>query len=229
MTPAAHGAAHGAAHTRPDTHDMLVVHRVFRRESRLLAELVPAVSEGDAGRARVLAGHFRDYALGLHHHHSAEDDLLWPKLLARVDMEADLVLRMEAQHETISATLDQVAGLLPEWERTAAAPVRDQIALALTGHRAALVEHLGEEEIHILPLAEEHLTADEWAELGGRFATETPKDKLLYFLGALLEEATPEERAELLGGLPLLARLVWRTVGRRKYARRARQVRGQSG
>jgi hemerythrin-like domain-containing protein len=211
---------------RADTHDMLVVHRVFRRESRMLTELVSVVPAGDTARARVLADHFRDYAMGLHHHHSAEDDLLWPRLLARVDLEADLVLRMEAQHEKISATLDRITELLPEWERAAAVPVRDEIAFALAGHRAALVQHLEEEETHILPLAEEHVTAAEWGELGARFATETPKDKLLLFLGSLLEEATPEERAHMLGNLPVPARVIWWLVGRRKYAQRVRLVRG---
>ncbi len=211
---------------RADTHDMFVVHRVFRRESRILTELVSVAPAGDTARARVLADHFRDYAMGLHHHHSAEDDLLWPRLLARVDLEADLVLRMEAQHEKISTALDRITELLPEWERAAAVPVRDEIAFALAAHRTALVQHLEEEETHILPLAEEHVTAAEWAELGARFATETPKDKLLLFLGSLLEEATPEERAHMLGNLPFPARLVWWLVGRRKYAQRVRLVRG---
>ena len=42
----------------------------------------------------------------------------------------------------------------------------------------------------------------EWEKLGERFAEETPKDKLLFFLGALLEEATPEETADMMRNLP---------------------------
>ncbi|WP_030450700.1 hemerythrin domain-containing protein [Herbidospora cretacea] len=213
---------------RPDTHDMLVVHRVFRRESRMLAELVPTVAAGDVVRAGILAAHHRDYALGLHHHHTGEDDLIWPKLLARVDLEADLVIRMEHQHERVQAGLDRIAAVLPEWERTADPGLRDHLAGLYADHRAALLEHLDDEEEHILRLIEEHLTVAEYAAAGARFATETPKDKLLLFLGALLEEATPAERAHLLGNLPRAARLAWYLVGRRRYARQAALVRGSS-
>jgi hemerythrin-like domain-containing protein len=214
------------AAARPYTHEMIVVHRAFRRESRLLAELVRGVAPGETARAQVLAGHFRDYQAGLHGHHSGEDELLWPKLLARVDLEADVVLRMEAQHGRIGATLDRVEALLPEWERTATVPVRGQVAAALEEHRTVLLEHLGEEETHILPLAQEHLSVAEWNAMGERFASHTPKDKLLLFLGAVLEEATPEEAGHILGNLPLPARLVWRLIGRRQYATKIREIRG---
>ncbi|MBO3750372.1 hemerythrin domain-containing protein [Streptosporangiaceae bacterium NEAU-GS5] len=210
---------------RPDTHDMVVVHRVFRRESRLLGELVTAVRPGDTARAEILAAHYRDYATALHHHHTAEDELVWPKLLARVDLEADLVLRMEAQHERISATMDQIEPLLPEWERSADPGVRDRIAAALADHHAALVEHLGEEEAHILALIEEHLTKPEWDAVGESASKDTPKDKLLLMLGAILEEATSEEAAHFLGRVPLPGRLAWRLIGRRQYAKWAALIR----
>lgn len=103
-----------------DTHEMVVVHRMFRRESRLLAELVAACEPGDRARCRVLVDHLRDYCLALHLHHSAEDELLWPKLLARLDQEADVVLRMEAAHERISSTLDVVTAAADAWEATPA-------------------------------------------------------------------------------------------------------------
>ena len=122
--------------------------------------------------------------------------MIWPLLLARVDLEAELVLRMEKQHEEVAAGLEAVAALLPEWERTASPAAGEAIAVAIEQHRAALVEHLTDEENHLLSLIEEHLTVAEWEKLGERFAEETPKDKLLFFLGALLEEATAEETAD---------------------------------
>lgn len=75
-----------------DTHDMVVIHRAFRRESRLLVSLIAAVPDGDMRRARQLAGHLRWYRLGLHNLHQGEDELIWPLLRARVNLEADVVL-----------------------------------------------------------------------------------------------------------------------------------------
>jgi hemerythrin-like domain-containing protein len=214
---------------RPNTHDMYVVHRVFRRETALLPRLVRAVPPGDTDRARYVAAHYRDYALGLHHHHTAEDELVWPLLLARVDLEAELVLRMEEQHSRVSAGLAEIEKLLTRWEATASPEAGEALAVALERHREVLVEHLTDEEDHLLALIEEHLTVAEWEKLGENFGTRTPKNKLLFFLGALLEEATPEEAAELMRKVPPPARLIWRLIGRRQHARRTRRLRGPLG
>ena len=62
--------------------------------------------------------------------------------------------------------------------------------------------------------------------MGQHFVATTPKAELLIFLGAVLEEATPDERAALLSAMPRVARLAWRSVGRRRYASHIRRVRG---
>src|SRR5690349_4204126 len=91
-----------------DVHDMVVVHRAFRRELRLLPELVRAVEPGNTARATVVADHARMILTGLHLHHSSEDDLLWPKLLERCPPDAALVHRMEEQHERVEQALDRL-------------------------------------------------------------------------------------------------------------------------
>jgi hemerythrin-like domain-containing protein len=214
---------------RPDTHDMIVVHRVFRRESDLMPRLIRTVRDGDTGRARVLADAFGDYQLGLHMHHSGEDELVWPLLLARVDLEADLVLRMEAQHEVIARTLKEAAGLIAAWRSGPSAATADPLIAALASHRTALLEHLNDEEEYVLPLIEEHLTVAEWARLGERFGEEVPKDKLLFFLGMILEDATPAERRVMMANLPGPAKLVWRAVGQYQYRRKVARIRGGLG
>ncbi len=90
---------------RPDTHQMVIGHRVFRRELRLLAGLIGAVRAGDTARARVLVEHATDVTTALHLHHSSEDDVLWPRLLDRASLHADLVRRMEQQHEQVGEHL----------------------------------------------------------------------------------------------------------------------------
>ncbi|MGW6707392.1 hemerythrin domain-containing protein [Streptomyces sp. NPDC054956] len=213
------------AGARPDTHEMVVIHRGLRREARLLVELVAAVAPGETARARVLADHFRDYRLGLHHHHQGEDEHLWPLLLARVDLEADLVLRMEAQHERVAATLAVASEALPAWENGAGELERDALVAALAEHRAVLVEHLDDEEGSLLPLAARHVSAYEWGALGEHFRSNTPKPKLLFFLGMALEDADRAEQAAMLAKLPPAARLLWYAVGRPAYALKVRAIR----
>ncbi|MFE7559164.1 hemerythrin domain-containing protein [Kitasatospora sp. NPDC057500] len=208
-----------------DTQDMEIVHRAFRRESRLLMELVAAVAPGATARAEVVTGHFRDYRLGLRNHHEGEDELLWPPLLARVDLEADIVLRMEAQHERVAATLARLDTAFPAWEATAGAAERDTLVALLADHRAALLEHLDDEEATLLPLAARHVTEREWASLGEHLVANTPKPTLLTLFGLVLEDANPAERATLLSALPAPVRGLWHLVGRPRYARHIRRVR----
>jgi len=210
----------------PDIREMLVVHRGLRRAAVPLPGLIAEVRPGDTARARLLAAYVRDFLLGLHHHHTNEDEHLWPVLLRRVDLEAELVLRMEHQHEGIAAAFERVAALLPEWERTAAERTRDELAAAFTEGAVLLAGHLDEEEQHILPLVEKHLTVAEWERLGEGFGRDVPKETALFFLGSLLAEAVGDERRLFLDRLPLHVRVLWHLVGRRAYRRRVESVFG---
>ncbi|MBU2662284.1 hemerythrin domain-containing protein [Actinoplanes bogorensis] len=204
---------------RTDTWDMIVVHRVFRREFRILPALVRAVTPGDTDRAEVLGQHLANIALGLHHHHSAEDELVWPLLLERAAMHAGLIHRMEAQHERLHEPLARIDEILPRWRSRASAADRDELADVIAQAAVALDEHLADEEREILPLIEEHLTPAEWKAVGDRGKEVIPKGKMaLVFLGAILEEATPDEQRRFLGELPRPARLLWRLLGERTYA-----------
>ncbi|MGW2476180.1 hemerythrin domain-containing protein [Streptomyces sp. NPDC001665] len=209
-----------------DAQEMAIVHRAFRREMRLIGELIAMVAPGDVKRSTVLAGHFKDVRTGLVHHHQGEDELLWPPMLTRVGLEREVVLRMEAQHERIVETLATADALVEQWAPTADAESRDRLVAALEEHREVLVEHLDDEEAHLLPLAEQFLTLEEWNSLGEHFVLSTPKTKLLKFFGMVMEDADERERAVLLGGMPAPARLVWRLLGPPLYTRTLRRVRG---
>ncbi|MEU6352456.1 hemerythrin domain-containing protein [Streptomyces sp. NPDC047072] len=224
MTPSS-TPPESSADGRPHTHEMFVVHRVFRRESALLPRLVRAVPDGATARAAQVSAYLDDYVMGLHHHHTLEDELIWPLLRARADAE-DLVVRMEKQHEHIDRSLAAVAEWAPTWGRSADSVAAQELASALDEHRAALEEHLDDEERLVLPLVAEHLSVAEWDLVGRRGLETLPKNKVMLALGAILEDATEDERAYFLGKVPLLGRLVWKAVGRRQYAASCRALRG---
>jgi iron-sulfur cluster repair protein YtfE (RIC family) len=208
-----------------DVHDMVVVHRVFRREFRLIPELVRAVPAGDTARAAVLAGHARLVLAGLHGHHTSEDVLLWPKLLERAAPDAALVHRMEEQHERVHDALERLEPALQRWEAEARPAVSEEVAAAFDDLRTALLEHLDDEEREILPLAARHLTQAEWNELGEHGAEKTKLKELPILFGAVAEEATPEEMAEILTVVPAPVRFLLRTVLARRYQRYISRVR----
>jgi hemerythrin-like domain-containing protein len=208
----------GAAQ-RPNTQEMVMIHRVFRREFGMLPDLIRRVRPDDPARVALLAEALDDLFIGLHVHHSGEDTLLWPKLLTRARPDTGLIERMEAQHVRVAALVEAAEQLLAEWRSTGDPRTADRLATGLKAMTAELDLHLTEEESRVLPLVAEHITATEWAALGEHGLATLGKDKLLMTLGAILEDATPAERARFLAKVPLPGRVAWQLIGRRKYRR----------
>ncbi|MGW4894722.1 hemerythrin domain-containing protein [Kitasatospora sp. NPDC004240] len=211
----------------PYTREMAMIHRVFRRESRLLAELVQDARPGDTARSRVLAEHWRLYSAGLHTHHTGEDEMLWPVLLPHLDLDAEQVLAMEAQHRELADGIAEVGGLMERWEVLALVEDRDELAEALRRHHRQLCAHLDEEEREVMPLVALHVNEKQWQAVGERGLAETPRDRLMIALGAILEDTSPEERQEFLARLPVPARVLWWLLGRRQYRRETDRIRGR--
>jgi hemerythrin-like domain-containing protein len=208
-----------------DVHDMIVVHRAFRRELRLLPELVRGVRPGDTARARQVADATRLILKGLHLHHTGEDELLWPKLLERAAPDAALIARMEAQHLQVDHQLARLGPALSRWEVEARAAVGEEVASLLDAARTVLLEHLDEEEREVLPLAARHITQAEWSGLGEHGMAAIRFRELPLLFGAVLEDATSQERAEMVRVLPLPVRLLLRPVLLPYYRRYVRRLR----
>jgi len=204
-----------------DTWEMVVIHKWFRREFRLMPGLIRAVTAGDTARSEYVGEHIAGMAEALHHHHHGEDELLWPKLLDRVgSLNTSLVQRMEAQHDVVATGLSKVNTLLPRWRATADAATRDELASVLADISAAVDEHLGEEEKEILPLVSIYVTQAEWTALGNHGKSSIPKGaKGFIVLGGILEDATPEERSRFLGIIPPPVKFLHKLVGAGIYRR----------
>jgi hemerythrin-like domain-containing protein len=210
------------ASVQPNTVDMVVVHRRFRQEFGSAPRLVRSVSNGDTSRADCIGANIALVLHMLHHHHSGEDELVWPKLLERAQPDADLIHRMQQQHQVVSNSLDRVGELLPDWRATADATAADRLATELDVLNVSLDEHLSEEETRALPLIEAHLSVSEWEQLGKRVVAAIPKDRRMVWLGGILEESSPVERTEMMAQMPLATRLFMPLIGwvpRRQYRR----------
>lgn len=214
------------ATARPDTREMIVVHDVFRRLFGDLPKLVRQVPDGDVARAEVLTSCFIELTTGLHHHHTGEDELLWPKLMNRVQADQAFVLRAEEQHERVHEALERSLGLVNVFRLEARVPQRDALAESMERLDGLLREHMADEEAYILPLVEQHLTLAEWEELGERGRASMPKDRMLIHLGWILDGVPAGEQREFIRHLPLPARLAWRLLGRRAFAKERRRIYG---
>lgn len=206
------------------TQDMVLVHSALLREIAALPALVLEAAD-HARRARV-ARHAREMLDVLRNHHTCEDLMLWPLLRERATIGADHLDRMERQHLRVEASVGTVRLTLDGWVHTGAPEAAERIVLCLNDVRDQLREHHVDEEELILPLAAQCLTQGEWDAIGRTAMERTRPDRRLRLLGHLLEEADDHERREMLATIPLGARVAFRLVGRRLFARGCVEVRG---
>jgi hemerythrin-like domain-containing protein len=217
------GKLRPAGPARAEVREMVIVHRVFRREFGALPDAVRSVPAGDHARAKTIADHARLVLNALHLHHKVEDAELWPLVDARVKTSAELTARMEAQHGQLAELIAEAEQLLPVWETSA--DNSEQLARVFEALHTCLVAHLAAEENEILPLVAEHVTAAEWAQLAEHARQEMRLSEVPLLFGAALEECDTTDRAVLLASLPLPLRLLTKPVIEPVYRRYITKVR----
>lgn len=210
-----------------DTSVMPTVHTLFRREIRLAGGVVRRVPDGDVKRAGVVADHLDLVARTLHEHHTAEDELLWPKLLERVPTElAPIVRLMESQHGQVDALLGEIGEVRPRWAATADPADRNRLADLFDQLYVHLAEHLDAEEERLLPIAARAVTQAEWEELGVRARQDQGLAEGVLVFGMIDYEGDPAVVAQMLAEAPAPVRWLVPKLGRRAFRRRALVIHG---
>jgi hypothetical protein len=186
---------------RPDTSDMVRVHRVFREGFAVAPQLLGAARAEDSAQIQRIATYYDALVLFLHVHHEGEDELLWPRLLDRCPARAATVEHAAGQHQGVLGDLAVSEARLAEWK---AEPTPDRAA------------SLAAEERTILPLAAEHLTVEEWAELpthGMQTGGQRAPHLMWLVLGLIREQMSAEQRAHMDSVMPPPVLELWTTQG----------------
>ncbi len=209
----------------------LVLHRVVRRELRLLADLATWAPPGEPARTAALTGHADLLRRVLLAHTATERDLLWPALLRALPADGaaaarDRLAGWDARCAVIDRALRDLATAGRRWAVAASARSRDAFALACLDLAAAVDAHTAAEEHELLPLVAASLPAAEWTAVTRAARPALSGRERLLVLGLALEDATPAERARLLAGVGRGLRLVWRLAGRSRYRAAVVRLRG---
>jgi len=150
-----------------DLNGMYMAHHAFRRD---LARFAVAARETPVDAAevwRALAVRWELFSGILHHHHTTEDDVLWPQLLEIVDAMGDSGGRetleaMEAEHDLIDPLLAACAAGFGAMAQAPGSATRHQLADTTEAARDTLSAHMGHEETEALPLVQSLLSAEGW-------------------------------------------------------------------
>jgi hypothetical protein len=206
---------------RPDTSDMVRVHRVFRSSLASAPEFVDSAA-GDDERRALIANYYANLLAFLEVHHDGEEELVFPRLSERAPEHRATVEVAIAQHHDVVALLASAQEAVGRWNGDTGAPAVIEALAALDGK---LSPHLDEEEASILPLAAAHLTVEEWGQLPGHGFAHFTGDKVWLILGLIRENLTDDQRAQMLEEMPPPARQMWETMGEASFDAMIAEVR----
>ena len=205
-----------------DAFDMAIAHRVFRNELHNAPGLVGDVEAGDTARSAVVGAHLELITAALHHHHAAEDELIWPKLHARAPASAEAITRMEQAHRGIADADAKVKSILASWVTSADTRLAQQLVEAVEDLSARVDEHLADEERNIVRLINQHITPEEWQKCAARGAEFISRKNLrlgLVLGGLTFDASSADEARRILANVPLPQRILIRLLARRTIAR----------
>jgi iron-sulfur cluster repair protein YtfE (RIC family) len=206
----------------PELLGFQITHRAMRADTRRLADLTTQLTEGrqvtDPARARAIAEFITTLNQGIHHHHTMEDEVLWPVLERSAGVELDL-RDLSDDHTDLDPLLAEING-----QAAAFASTGDASALAKSLTRLAdmLDEHITEEERLLFPIIKKYVSVADWEMVetavrkGGNVKIDLPR---------IEQYARPDELARLrkLAG-PMLTLML--SLFRRGHRRRQRLVFG---
>jgi Hemerythrin HHE cation binding domain len=216
------------SHPEPDLRPSYLEHRAMRTDAERLTRLVAAARPADLDRLTALAAWYGHYEGAIHDHHTAEEAVIYPALLARDPSFAEADGELEGQHRVLADRLtvarESLGGLASAtggaaWEREQAEAV-----LSVEALREIVDTHTHREEDVAFSRYRQAFTAAEFTDLG-KAAWKVVGARAVVFAGPwVLDHATPEERARTLAAQPLLLRLLYHLWLRPRYARIARPM-----
>ncbi len=180
-----------------DLNGMYLAHHAFRRD---LARFATAARETPVAAAdvwRALAVRWDRFSDVLHHHHTTEDDVLWPQLFELVDARGDTAGRatleaMEAEHEVIDPLLADCAAGFAAMAHTPGTATRDRLAETTRTARDTLSAHMGHEERAALPLVQSLLTEEGWQRVEKAAGAGAGPAEVLFLVPWVADGLSPE-------------------------------------
>ena len=197
----------------------------FRRDLTAFAAAAAATPADDQPTWLALNRRWGLFAQALHHHHSAEDDALWPLLIARADDEGRQVLQaMEDEHGEIDPILEAVTTGLARLATTADADTKAALVVRLCAGKESLARHLAHEETDAIALIQHVMTDAEWRQLEEENFKKGVKPSAVIQLQPWVMHQLPAAATErLVADAPAAQRILWKLTrpGFERQERRA--------
>ena len=203
-----------------DLNGMYMAHHAFRRDLVRFAAAARNTPVEAVDVWRALAVRWEQFGEILHHHHTTEDDVLWPQLLEMVDARGRETLEaMEAEHDLIDPLLAACAAGFAAMGQAPDADTREQLAARAATARDTLSDHMRHEETEALPLVQALMSAEGWERVE-KAAGEGRSLKGLSFLVPWIADSLTAEQLEVAFRSVGQAFRIFLALTRGRYARR---------
>lgn len=152
--------------------DMEFMNRLFhdalRRDlDRMIRALTVATARPRSQRA-AFAEHVTLVLDLLHHHHTGEDQGLWPLVRRRApDLAAQLDM-MEAEHASVARSIQSTRAVAGHYATTEDPAIAERLREAITDLRDVVLPHLDHEETEVMPRVMRALSDRDWSALARR-------------------------------------------------------------
>jgi iron-sulfur cluster repair protein YtfE (RIC family) len=219
------------AHTAEGPHDqtgMYVMHHALRRDFARFAAAVEATPTTEHDVWVALERRWVAMAEVLHHHHSAEDAELWPRLLRHAQATGDdegvrLLEDMEAEHAEVDPALKHVRDAFGAMAAHPCTDHRNALEIRLAAASEILSMHLAHEETYALPMLQRTLSVEENTAFEKSIEKAYPLSCIPFVLPWAMDGVPDEARSRLLASSPPGYGLLLRIL-RLRYDRRERRA-----
>jgi hypothetical protein len=144
-----------------DTRMMGIVHSALRRDLVRVGLVLGTSQAAEPARRTALAEHLLWMMQFLHDHHAGEDDGLYPLVKRRKPAAAELVERMDIDHNAVAAAVAAVNAAVTHHLADPTSP-DSTLLLAVDRLGAALLPHLEREEREMMPMVSASIAEGEW-------------------------------------------------------------------
>lgn len=190
-----------------DTNMMRIVHNALRRDLRRARVVLTRVPPPDERQCTAVADHLVWMMSFLDAHHRSEDEGLYPIVREHDPSTSALLDDMAADHAAVADAITRVASVARRHGADAAQ--RAALVDAIDDLGAVLLPHLEREEFEVMPVVSRVVTNAEWQDVEQRHNLD---GKSMAQLGReghwLIDDATPEDRARVLGLVPRVPRFL---------------------
>lgn len=189
-----------------DTNMMRIVHNALRRDLRRARTALTHEPAPDDRQVSAIAEHLAWVMDFLEAHHRSEDVGLYPLVRERDPSAAPLLDHMARDHEAVSGAIHRLATVVGGGAERSE---RSSMVGAIDDLSEVLLPHLEREERDVMPVVSRSITNAEWQAIEQEHNLDGKSMSQLGREGHwLIDDATAEDRARVLGLVPWMPRLV---------------------